>query len=144
MSGAALLRALLALAVLLTASGCIASNVVAKEQRMVVADLDQLPFAPAPDLVLDGLYESVDLRGDAAVSLRRIYYHFAPDGTYTAAALTDQGGVLFFQAQKGTWQNSAAGLSLDGAAPVRLERAGDYLRVTAPTGTLVLERQPWR
>lgn len=143
MNGAAPLRALAALTAVLAASGCIASNVVAEQERMVVADFDRLPFAPAPDLVLDGLYESVDLRGEAAVSLRKIYYHFAPDGTYTAAALTDQGGVLFFQSRRGTWRNSVEGLSLDGGAPVRLERAGDFLRVTAPSGTLVLERQPW-
>lgn len=139
---------LVAVAWLLVASlpgGCIASNVVAPRDRMVAApDLDALPFVAAPELVLDGLYESVDLRGDAAQSLRRIYYHFAADGTYTAAALTERDGDLFFQSLRGTWRNSPDGLSLDGADPVRIERADDYVRLTAPTGTLVLQRQPWR
>ena len=121
-------------------AGCIASNVVAVTDREVPADPAALPFAPAGVVVLDGLWESVDIRGDAAVALRRIWYQFAPVGTYTAAALADVAGKPAFQTLSGSWQSTAAGLVLDGAPPVALERAPDHLRLTAPNGVVVLRR----
>jgi hypothetical protein len=120
--------------------GCIASNVVAVEQRSVQQPVAELPFVAAPELVLDGLYESLAITGDAALSLRRIYYLFRPDGTYTAAALTEGERGAAFQTLNGTWSNTATGLSLDGAEPVRLERADEHLRITAPNGSVVLRR----
>lgn len=131
--GAALCHLLLA--------GCIASNVVAPEQRLVVTDIGELAFAPAPDLVLDGLYESVDVRGDAAQSLRKVYYLFAAKGSYTAAALTEAGGAFAFQTLDGTWQNGPEGLVLDGREPVLLEQASGHLRLTASAGSLVMVRR---
>ncbi len=83
-------------------AGCIAGNVVATKDRLVVPNAD-LQWTPAPDLRLDGLYESIEIRGDAAVSLRKAYYLFAADGTYTAAALTEANGVPSFQTLNGTW-----------------------------------------
>jgi hypothetical protein len=120
--------------------GCIASNVVAVEDRSVAQPSAELPFVAAPELVLDGLYESLAITGDAAVSLRRIYYLFRPDGTYTAAALTEGEHGAAFQTLSGTWSNSATGLSLDGAEPVQLERSAGHLRLTAPNGSVVLRR----
>lgn len=133
-------RAVSLLACAAACSGCIASNVVATEDRLVPQPLAALPFAPAPDLRLDGLYESVEITGDAAVSLRRIYYLFRDDGSYTAAALAEGDGAATFQTLSGTWHTTAAGLSLDGAEPVRLEQAGQHLRLTAPNGAVVLRR----
>ena len=118
--------------------GCIASNVVASEDRLVATPVAELQFAPAPGLPLQGLYESVEIRGDAALSLRKVYYLFAADGTYTAAALTEVDGVPSFQTLNGTWQTTAAGLSLDGRPPVLLEQAPLHLRITAENGVLVL------
>lgn len=130
------------LAVLPLVAGCIASNVVAVADREVVAGATQLPFQPAGVLVLDGLYESIDIQGDAAVSLRKIWYLFSPGGAYTGAALADVDGVPSFQTLHGTWQVGAAGLSLDGQDPVPLEAAPDHLRLSAPNGTVVLARRP--
>ncbi|MBL8730014.1 MAG: hypothetical protein JNM25_16435 [Planctomycetes bacterium] len=121
-------------------AGCIASNVVATEDRAVLRPVAELPFVAAPELVLDGLYESIEITGDAALALRRIYYLFRPDGTYTAAALTEGERGAAFQTLSGTWTNTAAGLSLDGADPVRLERADEHLRITAANGAVVLRR----
>lgn len=121
-------------------AGCIASNVVATADRLVQQPLAELAFAPAPGLRLDGLYESVEITGDAAVSLRRIYYLFRRDGTFTAAALVEGDGGAAFQTLSGTWATSAAGLSLDGAEPVSLEQADQHLRITAPNGAVVLRR----
>ena len=126
---------------LLCAASCIASNVVAPEERMVNEPLAQQVFVPAPTLQLDGLYESCDIQGDAAVSLRKIYYRFAVDGTYTAAALSEVAGKFSFQTIDGTWRNEAAGLVLDGGDPVTLERSGDYLRLVAAGGLVVLVRR---
>ena len=121
--------------------GCIASNVVAPAERMVVQDLGELAFAPAPGLQLAGLYESLDIRGDAALSLRKVYYLFAPDGSYTAAALTESGGTFAFQTLSGSWRSTPAGLVLDEAEPVPLEQCGEHLRLSAPTGSLILIRR---
>ncbi|HEX5052132.1 MAG TPA: hypothetical protein VFZ65_10190 [Planctomycetota bacterium] len=121
-------------------AGCIGSSVVATEDRLVVPRLEDLQFTPAAGLQLSGLYESIEVRGDAAVSLRKVYYLFGPDGSYTAAALTEADGVPSFQTLNGTWRSDEAGLSLDGGAPVLLEQAPEHLRITAPNGVLVLRR----
>lgn len=125
---------------LLLLGGCIASNVVARNERMVVATVAELQFAPAPSLPLAGLYESLEITGDAAIALRKVYYLFLADGAYAAAWLTEPDGKPGFQTGNGTWTTSAAGLSLDGAEPVLLEQAEDHLRITAPNGVLVLRR----
>lgn len=121
--------------------GCIASNVVAPEQRMVVADPAQLPWAPADAAALDGLFASIDIRGDAAVSLRRIWYVFAPGGSYTGAALAETDGALAFQTLSGTWSLADGGLVLDGAPAVVCEKAAGHLRLCAPNGTVVLRKE---
>ena len=120
--------------------GCIASNVVAVDDRLVVRPIAALEFAPATELPLDGLYESVEITGDAAVALHRLWYCFGSDGSYTGAALADVDGRPAFQTLNGTWTNGPGGLSLDGAAPVLVERAPDHLRITAPNGVVVLRR----
>ena len=121
--------------------GCIASNVVATEDRMVAQPVASLAFAPAPGLQLDGFYGSVEITGDAAIALRRIYYLFRADGTYTAAALGEAGERAEFQTLSGAWASDARGLSLDGAEPVLLEQAEGHLRITAPNGAVVLRRE---
>lgn len=126
------------LALLLPA--CIASNVVAVEQREVGSALDGLAFRPVAAPQLDGFYESVDIRGDAAVSLRRIYYVFDARGTYTAAALAEVDGVLQFQTLGGTWSVGPGGLVLDGQEPVPCEEAPEHVRLVAPSGAVVLRK----
>lgn len=107
---------------------------------MVETSVAELQFAPMTEGTLQGLFESVQITGDAAVSLRKVYYLFFADGSYTAAALIDDGTALSFQTLSGTWQMSASGLTLDGAAPVPLEVGGEHLRLSAPGGVLVLRR----
>lgn len=128
-------------ALLLAVGGCIASNVVAPEQRLVVDDPAQLEFAPADGQPLDGLYASIDLRGAAAAALRKIYYRFAADGTYTAAALSEVDGRYAFETLSGIWALAGDQLVLDDGDAVRLERAPQHLRITAPNGVLVLRRE---
>lgn len=130
------------LLLLLLGSGCIPSNVVAREQRMVVDDTSALDWQPANGVALQGLYETVDVRGEVAASLRKIYYRFAEDGTYTAAALIESAGAFQFQTIDGTWRANEDGLVLDDGEPVQLDRAdGGFLRIRTATGTLVLQHE---
>ena len=118
--------------------GCIASNVVATADRLVAQSVKELAFVPAPGLPLAGLYESVEISGDAAVSLRKVWYLFLADGTYTAAALTETSTGPSFQTLNGTWTSTDAGLTLDAAEPVPIEQAPGHVRITAKNGVLVL------
>lgn len=125
------------------APGCIPSNVVATDQRLVATGIDQLQFAHADVVALEGLHASVDIRGDAALSLRAIWYWFRADGTYTAAALTEVDTVSF-QTRDGTWRCDPGSLVLDDGEPVLLEVAGDHYRLSSPAGSVVLRRERGR
>jgi hypothetical protein len=139
--GARPLRSVPLVAVALLAS-CIASNVVAPDQRLVASDLTALVWTPADPAALDGFFESVDLRGEAAASLRKIFYVFLPGGTYTGAALADAGSALTFQTLSGTWTLTPDGLVLDQGRPVRCEMAPGHLRLEDTNGVVVLRRGP--
>lgn len=151
-------RAIASFALVLALTSCIASNVVAPEQRMVGTAIDgladgdpangtALAWRQAPGFQLDGLYETIDITGEAATSLRKVWYLFDADGTYTAAALIE-GDEYAFQTLSGTWENdrdSVNGLILDDGEPVSLEQADEHLRITAPNGMIVLRRRRnWR
>lgn len=140
MSTRSLLRASALAAAALAPLGCIASSVVAPEQRMVASDPAQLAFVPADAAAIPGFHESVDIRGDAAVALRRIWYLFLADGTYTGAALAEAEGRPSFQTLNGTWSFAADGLVLDGQPPVPCEMAPGHLRLSAPNGAVVLKK----
>lgn len=121
-------------------AGCIPSNVVARQDRMVTNDLEALQFEPMPAAELQGFYESVAVRGPVANALRKVYYWFETGGRYTAAALVDGPDGLAFQTLDGTYTAAAAGLALDGAEAVPLERSGVYVRFATADGELLLLR----
>jgi hypothetical protein len=125
----------------LALAACIPSNVVATDQRLVAVPIAELEFMPAPGAALAGLYASVDIRGDAALSLRRIWYVFEPNGRYTAAALADVGGAPTFQTLDGVFRTTAEGLVLDDAAPVAIAVAGEHVRLSSPGGEVILRRE---
>jgi len=131
------------LAVALGATSCIGSNVMSSDSRFPPA-IAEPHFAPAKDMVLEGLYATVDITGDVASQLRKVYYMFLPDGHYTGAALIDAGGIFAFQTLSGSFSVTAAGLVLDGAEAVPVSVAGDLLRIEAPGGSLVLRREAMR
>lgn len=133
------LLALLAL-VALSPAGCIASNVVAPDQRLVAADPTKLAWVPADAAAVDGLFESIDVTGDAAITVRRIWYVFSAGGRYSGAALADIDGALAFQTLSGSWSLVPAGLVLDDQPAVTCEMAPGHLRLAAPNGTVVLRR----
>jgi hypothetical protein len=86
-----------------------------------------------------GFHESRSIEGDAALSLRKVYYVFVADGRYTGAALVDGEDGLGFQTLGGTWRLDASGLCLDGGEPARCEAVGAFLRIQVPGGTIVMQ-----
>lgn len=136
-------RLLLAIAVL-PFSGCYASNVVATTERSVREQAEPTEWRPAVVADLVGYHRAVAIRGDAALSLRTVYYLFQADGVYTGAALVDGERGLEFQTLRGRWELGADGLVLDGAPAVGASAAPGWLRIAAPNGELLLRREELR
>lgn len=134
--------ALLAAGTALLMSSCIASNVVATKDRAVVEKdaLADVVWAKATATDFHGLLETIDIRGDAALSLQKVYYWFESDGRYSGAALVEQDDGVAFQTLSGTWSLLADGLHLDGGEALAAEVAPDLLRIAVPGGTLTLRR----
>lgn len=138
------LRSLGLVGVSLLLAGCFGGGLLDQKDRAVAASpLEALVFAPAGPMVLAGLYESVDIQGDMALQWRKVYYLFFADGGYTAAALGEGAQHPEFTTLSGTWKVDG-GLSLDGSEPLRLEIAGEHLRISADGGSLVLVRRSFQ
>ncbi len=120
---------------------CYASNVVASRDRAVAAAPMPSDWRPATSSDLLGYHASTAIRGDAALSLRRVYYWFAADGTYTGAALIEGDDGYAFQTLSGTWSLDLAGLHLDGAEPVPVDVAAGLVRIHSGSGEVVLARE---
>lgn len=137
------LRNRAAAALLLIAGGCIPSNVVAVEDRAVAVPVQELHWdQPLPEL-LDGLYESIDIRGDVAGGLWKVWYFFGSDGHYSGAALVLGPLGPEFQTLSGSYRVVDGRLDLgDGAEPANLLAATDHLQVSSPEGEVVLRRVP--
>ncbi len=123
------------------AAGCFGGTHIKPEERDIDVPVLDLAFQPAGQIVLDGLYESVDIQGDMALSWRKVYYLFSPNGSYTAAALGEGDAGPAFTTLTGTWKCEARGLSLDDAEPLPLEQAPGHLRLSAAGGSLVLAQR---
>ena len=122
-------------------AACFGGTHIKPEERDIDVPVLDLAFQPAGVLVLTGLYESVDIQGDMALSWRKIYYLFSPNGSYTAAALGDGDAGPAFTTLTGSWRCDARGLSLDDSEPLQLEQAPGHLRVSAAGGSLVLAQR---
>lgn len=131
----------LLLCVLPFVGGCIASNVVAEKDRAVVEPkaLADVAFRPANAADFAGLFETVEITGDVALSLRRVWYWFESNGRYSGAAFVDGDEGLSFQTLTGTWKLTDAGLALDDGEPLAASAADGLLRMAVPGGTLVLK-----
>lgn len=124
----------------LLSAGCYVSSVVAEQDRAVAVDRADLEWRPGLAADVQGLFESVAIEGDAAFTLRRIWYWFAPEGRYAGAALVESEDGMSFQTVNGTWRLLPEGLVLDDVAPARLQAAPMHLRIETATGVLVLRR----
>ena len=119
---------------------CLASTVVEEGARAVAAAEPVRDWRPAEAADLDGLYESVRLEGEAAAALWKLYYHFAPDGTYTGAALVFDGERAAFQTLSGTWSLAGGRLELDGAGGSTAAVAGEELKIENEAGMAFFRR----
>ncbi len=130
----------LALALIFALPACIVPSVLDEKQRSIEVAAEELAWLPARSEDLRGLFESVSIEGEAAAALWKIYYHFAPDGTFTAAALIVGGAQPQFQTLSGTWNISEQGLDLGTGEPVRALFAADRLRFELAGGVAILRR----
>lgn len=135
-----------AAAAVLACAGCLASSVVAPEDRAAFlgpADLPWAPLDPAADRI-DGLYASVAIEGEASLAVLKLFYHFAGDGAFTGAALLATDPPRF-EVLSGRWSlelDELWGLRLGAdAPPARVEVAPDHLRLTGDEGTVVLRNE---
>lgn len=128
------------LGVVALASACYHARVLGQAERAVAPLAPERSWRPAEPSDLHGLYESVSIEGEAAAALWRIHYHFAPDGTYSGAALMLGGPQPEFQTLSGTWRLSDSTLEFDGASSARAAIAGDELRLETEGGVVVLRR----
>lgn len=122
-------------------SACIPAHIVATDARLVRPAVDALEFQVDGKFAPRGLWQSVDIRGEAAAALRRIWYWFRADGTYSAVALCELDAVSF-QLRDGTWSLQEFNLVLDGGEPAELMVAGDHLRIRTATGSVILRKEP--
>ena len=130
---------------LLSLTSCMASNVVAVEDRGVFtrADAAQWRAATAADVV--GWWTSEEVRGPLAAGLRGIHYLLLDDGTYAAAALVDRGEGPEYDVLRGAWSFGDGALRLGGAQPAQVEIADpDLMRLSGEAGVLVLRRAELR
>jgi len=134
------------LAALLVAmvTGCVPSNIVAVEDRMVIETpvIDQ-PWEPANRSDLVGLFESLEIHGEAAAALWKVYYHFSADGGYSGAALVAGDDGVRFQVLSGTWTFTEDGrVDLgDGSEPLQARVSGGFLQLESAAGTVVFRRE---
>lgn len=137
LAGATLLAAL-------GAAGCYPSNIVASEQRAVTtsppADLDKLAWKRPTATDLRGFWRSVEIEGDPAVELARIYYVFGAGGRYSGAALVRASPLATFQVLDGRWALIDEGLALDDQ-PARARISGRWLELSTDEGRVLLMRE---
>ena len=122
-------------------AGCLASSVVAPEQRSANLGAPSLEWRPFSGATLEGLWASASIEGDAGLTLLAVHYLFSPDGSFTGAALVE-GDPPEFQTLSGTWTLEGGLLRLGEDAPkARLEEAAGHLRLSGPEGAVVLRRE---
>ncbi len=136
-------RATLAALLCAALAGCYPSNVVSSTDRAVRNGdpAAQLAWRPCVEADLVGSFASRSIEGDAALSLKKVYYVFLAGGRYTGAALVDADEGLTFQTLGGSYRLEGGMLALDGATGARCEAAdGGFLRIAVEGGAIVLCR----
>jgi len=130
---------------LLATPACITPNVVDRSARAVEANADALAWTAAQSEDVAGYFESVSIEGEAAASLSRIYYHFAPNangasGTYTGAALLVVGAAPQFQTLSGDWSLADGWLEFSDGSRARAFAAPEHLKLETEGGVAILRR----
>lgn len=130
----------LASAGLFVLPACISSSVVDSAGRAVAPANAHLDWQPASEAELPGLYESVSIDGEAALSLWKIYYVFAGDGSYSGAALVLGAANPTFQTLSGSWALADGILDFGEGQTARVSSAIDYLKLESDGGIVLLRR----
>ncbi len=118
----------------------VAARALPKEDRDVLANPEDVSWAPAKREDVVGSFESESVSGEAAGALRRVYYVFSEDGSYTGAALVQEAKNPEFQVLSGTWALEGSSLRVGDAEPAKASASPGRLRLEAPGGTVVLKR----
>lgn len=124
----------------LWATGCASSHKVDEKERTLALAPEQVAWASARPEDVAGYFESERVTGEAAVGVRRIYYAFQPDGTYTGAALVQEAGKPAFQTLSGRWALQGGTLRLGDDPPVKVSASPGRLRLESEAGSVVLRR----
>ena len=126
---------------LLSTAACTESKKLDAKDRAAVVAPEAVAWRPAAREDVLGYFESERITGEAAASVRRVYYSFAADGTYTGAALVQDGARAAFQTLSGRWTLAGQALSLGSdAAPARAFAAPDRLRLDSDGGVAYFRR----
>jgi len=129
----------LATALLAVLAGCTPSKTVEKGERAALPKPEDAVWRPATREDVVGDFESERVTGAAAASLRRAYYSFAADGTYSGAALVQEDARAVFQVLSGRWSLAKGTLRLE-ADEAKASAAPGLLRLESEGGTVVLRR----
>jgi hypothetical protein len=131
---------LAAAALALLAASCVASGVVASDERGPALEDGSVDWRRGTSADVPGLYVSTEIAGPIAASLRKVVYLFDDGGGYAGAALIDDPSR--FEVIRGTWAMEDGPVHLDGGAPATLEVAGDgSLRLSGDGGRVTLRRE---
>ena len=125
----------------LALAACGTSHPLDKGERAVKAAPEAIAWRVAAREDVVGYFESEHITGEAAGSLRRAFYSFAGDGTYSGAALVQEGGKATFQVLAGKWKLTAGALDLGpDSSPAKAYAAPDRLKLDSEGGTAVFRR----
>ena len=124
----------------LALSSCVASGMLPQSHRSVAAERADDAWLAASSTDLEGLYESIDVSGEAAGGLLKIYYCFNADHTYTGAALTTGIEHAEFTTLSGAWELVDGDLRLDSTERLSASVSDGRLRLENERGTAVFEK----
>jgi hypothetical protein len=120
---------------------CTSSHPLEKKDRAVVEAPEAVVWHEAARTDVVGYFESDRITGDAAGSLRRAFYSFAADGTFSGAALVQDAGKTTFQVLSGKWSLRAGALDLGpDSPPAKAFAAPDRLKLESEGGSVVFHR----
>lgn len=129
------------LAVSLGLGACAGSTTIAAKDRAAPAVADApLAWHPARRDDVLGLLASERVTGEAAATLRRVWYVFEADGSYSGAALVLDGGHSVFQTLAGRWSLEDGVLRLDATSARAAAEPGGRVRFDSDGGSVVLAR----
>jgi hypothetical protein len=135
------IAAVIATPILLSSAACTSSHKLDENARIATTAPENIAWGAARREDVIGYFESERITGEAAASLRKIYYSFASDGTYAGAALVQDAGKSTFQVLSGKWTLTGPTIKLgDDGAPTKIFAAPDRLRLDSDGGSVTLRR----